>query len=240
MPKAFLIDTSRCTACRGCQVACKEWHDLPAVATRQRGTHQNPPDLNPFNYKLVRFKEEKIDGRVQWLFFPDQCRHCIDPPCKEAADAYVQEAIVVDKKTRAVLYTEKTGTLTIDQCEEVRNACPYNIPRRNAQTGRMTKCDMCIDRLQANLLPACVKTCCTGTMNFGERAEMIALARERLASVKKSYPQAQLLDPDNVGTIFLVTCPNNALPGRPKRQAEHFSRRDLLANLVSPLRRIAD
>ena len=38
MPKAFLIDTTRCTACRGCQLACKEWHDLPANATKQRGS----------------------------------------------------------------------------------------------------------------------------------------------------------------------------------------------------------
>ena len=57
MPKSFLIDTTRCTACRGCQVACKEWHDHPANATKQRGTHQNPPDLNPYNFKVVRFRE---------------------------------------------------------------------------------------------------------------------------------------------------------------------------------------
>ena len=57
MPKAFLIDTTRCTACRGCQLACKEWHDLPANATKQRGSHQNPPDLNPNNYKIGRFHE---------------------------------------------------------------------------------------------------------------------------------------------------------------------------------------
>ena len=49
MPKSFLIDTSRCTACRGCQMACKDWHNLPAIATKQTGTHQNPPDLNPNN-----------------------------------------------------------------------------------------------------------------------------------------------------------------------------------------------
>ena len=57
MPKAFLIDTTRCTACRGCQLACKEWHNLPANVTKQRGSHQNPPDLNPNNLKIVRFHE---------------------------------------------------------------------------------------------------------------------------------------------------------------------------------------
>ena len=76
MPKAFLIDTTRCTACRGCQVACKEWHDLPANSTKQRGSHQNPPDLNPRNLKIVRFHEHlDARGNVVWNFFPDQCRH---------------------------------------------------------------------------------------------------------------------------------------------------------------------
>ena len=149
MPKAFFIDTSRCIACRGCQVACKEWHGLPAVPTRQRGTHQNPPDLNPFNYKLVRFTEEKIDGKVEWLFFPDQCHHCLDPSCKGAADSIAPGAIVLDKKTGAVICTDKTANLTVDQCKEIQESCPYNIPRRNEKTGLLTKCDMCIDRLRA-------------------------------------------------------------------------------------------
>ena len=129
MSKSFLIDTSRCTACRGCQVACKEWHDLEANKTRQRGTHQNPPDLNPFNYKLVRFAEYKEDGRVIWYFFPDQCRHCLDPACKEAADNYVKDAIIKDDATGAVIFTERTRLLTPAQAREVTEYCPYNIPR---------------------------------------------------------------------------------------------------------------
>ena len=67
MPKAFLIDTTRCTACRGCQLACKEWHNLPANVTKQRGSHQNPPDLNPNNLKIVRFHEHLDEkGYVVW------------------------------------------------------------------------------------------------------------------------------------------------------------------------------
>jgi formate dehydrogenase iron-sulfur subunit len=207
MPKAFFIDTSRCTACRGCQVACKEWHGLPAVPTRQQGTHQNPPDLNAFNYKLVRFSEHKINGKVHWLFFPDQCRHCVDPFCKGVADGYVPGAVIVDEPSGAVIYTEKTMQLTGDQCEEIRDACPHNIPRRNDETGLLTKCDMCIDRIQANMLPVCVKTCCTGAMNFGKRQQMLDLSQKRLAELKKSYPQAELMDADDVGVIFLITQP---------------------------------
>jgi hypothetical protein len=60
--KAFFIDLSRCTACRGCQIACKEWNELPANATKQRGSHQNPPVLNPNNFKVVRFNEHLEKG----------------------------------------------------------------------------------------------------------------------------------------------------------------------------------
>ena len=99
MPKTFLVDTSRCTACRGCQVACKEWKDLPPNNTKQWGSHQNPPDLNAYNFKLVRFSEHLIDNVVRWYFFPDQCRHCLTPPCQATASA--PDAIIQDEATGA-------------------------------------------------------------------------------------------------------------------------------------------
>ena len=46
MPIARLIDVSKCTACRGCQVACKQWNGLPAEHTKQTGTYENPPELS--------------------------------------------------------------------------------------------------------------------------------------------------------------------------------------------------
>lgn len=238
MPKAIFVDTSRCTACRGCQVACKEWKGFPAVATRQRGSHQNPPDLTPFNYKLVRFNEHKIDGKVHWLFFPDQCRHCVLPACKEMADVYVEGAIMQDQATGIVYCTDESKKLTIDQCREVTEACPYNIPRRNVDTGALTKCDMCVDRVQAGLQPACVKTCCTGTMNFGERADMVALAQKSLETVKKTHPAAMLLDMDSVGVIFLITQPKKMYHKFVERQNGPLAKA-LFARLSTMSRRVA-
>lgn len=204
MPKSFFIDTSRCTACRGCQIACKEWHELPANKTKQVGTHQNPPDLNPNNYKLVRFSEHKRDGKVIWNFFPDQCRHCVDPPCKLTADMYVQNAITQDDATGAVLFTEATQYLGPGEVQDVIDACPYDIPRLDTGTGRLTKCTMCFSRIRQNMLPMCVKACPTGTMNFGERSKMLDMAKARLAALKKEYPNAMLLDEDSVNAVFLV------------------------------------
>jgi formate dehydrogenase iron-sulfur subunit len=206
MPKTILIDTSRCTACRGCQIACKEWHELPANKTYQVGwgSHQNPQDLNPNNYKLVRFSEHLENGVVRWNFFPDQCRHCEVAPCKETADMYMEGAILKDEETGAVLFTEKTRKFTKEVFEEIREACPYNIPRRNQSTGLMSKCTMCNDRIHNGMIPACVKACPTGTMMFGDREEMLKLAEQRLALLKKEWPKAQLADPEDVNVIYLL------------------------------------
>jgi len=242
MPKSFLIDTSRCTACRGCQIACKEWKGFPAVHTKQTGTHQNPPDLGPYNFKLVRFKEYKMKTRVEWLFFPEQCRHCLEPGCKAGADAIMEGAIIKDEATGAIIYTELTKKFTPQQAEDVRTMCPYNIPRWDPVAGGLTKCNMCIDRLQAGMVPACVKTCCTGTMNFGEREAMLKLGQERLAAVKKTHPKAMLLDPDDVNTIFLVTedrkLYHEFAEAKTPAPLPGMTRQELLAKAAKPLRNI--
>ena len=205
MPKAFLVDTTRCTACRGCQVACKEWHDLPANATKQRGTHQNPPDLNPYNYKIVRFHEHlNAAGDVVWNFFPDQCRHCLTPVCVDVADMAVPGAMVKDAKTGAVLATDKSAGLNAEDARAITEACPYNIPRYDATAKRIAKCDMCIDRVEAGLPPMCVKTCPTGAMVFDERDALLALAQQRLAAARERFPKAHLVDVEDVSVIYLL------------------------------------
>ena len=203
--KSFFVDTTRCSACHGCQVICKQWNDLPATRTKNRGSYQNPEDLSSSTFKLVRFNEVVSGGKLHWYFFPDQCRHCLVPPCKETAEGYVDGAIVLDKVTGAVLYTEKTKKLDASAFEEIKDACPYNIPRRNSATGMISKCTMCIDRVDNGLTPACVKACPTGAMNFGNRNAMLAQAIKRVAELKrKGFNKAQLLNSDSVRVIYLV------------------------------------
>lgn len=205
MSKAFFIDTTRCTACRGCQIACKEWKGLPVEKTLQRGTHQNPPDLSSSTIKLVRFNEHLVNNKVEWYFFPDQCRHCIEAPCKYTADnTGVDDAIIKNQDTGAIIYTEQSKKISKEQFEEIRDSCPYNIPRRDEKTGMLVKCNMCIDRVQNNLLPICVKTCPTSTMNFGDEKDMRKLADERLNLLKTEYPKAKLIDPGEVNVIYLI------------------------------------
>ncbi len=202
--KSFFIDTTKCTACRGCQVACKQWNQLPATKTKNWGSHQNPKDLSFVTYKLVRFSEVISDGELRWYFFPDQCRHCDEPPCKDVAEALgYKDAVRVDKATGAVLFNQKVK-IKPDDFNEIKDACPFNIPRYNPQKRVISKCTMCIDRISNRMVPACVKTCPTGAMNFGDRDKMLALAEKRLKEVKTKYSQAQLLNAEDVRTIYLV------------------------------------
>ncbi|MBE0557022.1 MAG: 4Fe-4S dicluster domain-containing protein [Proteobacteria bacterium] len=198
--KSFLIDTSACIACRSCQVACKSWNQNDGTITKNRGSRQNPQDLNGETYKLVRFREERNGGRVSRYFFSDQCRHCIDAPCKDAIDFSVKGGVIHDPATGAVVYTEKTRGVPI---KSVREQCPYDIPRQKAD-GTIVKCTMCIDRVSNGLVPACVKACPTGGLHFGDREQVIAAAQKRLAALKPKYPKAQLLDVDLVRAIYLV------------------------------------
>ncbi len=140
-----------------------------------------------------------------WNFFPDQCRHCTEPPCKVAADGHVKDAVVIDKKTGAVIFTERTKKISKDGFLQMKEYCPYNIPRRNEKTGIINKCDMCLERVEAGRLPMCVKTCPTGAMSFGEREEILVKARNRLFTVKKEFPDAALLDEDSVRVVYLIT-----------------------------------
>jgi formate dehydrogenase iron-sulfur subunit len=197
--KAFLIDTTLCTACRGCQIACKQWNQLPATKTTNWGSMQNPKDLSYDTYKLVRFQEHNgPENKPVWYFFPDQCRHCLEPPCEDTAGD--PSAIFTNPSTGAVIYTANTRAL---DAGEIRQSCPYDIPRQ-AKDGTIAKCDMCSDRVENGLEPACVKVCPTGAMNFGDREDIMKLAQKHLAAAQKKYPNAMLIDPDDIRTIYLV------------------------------------
>jgi formate dehydrogenase iron-sulfur subunit len=200
---AALVDVSKCTACRGCQVACKQWNENPAVTTAQVGTYQNPPDLSSLTYTIIRFKEQVVKGEVEWTFFKDQCRHCLEPPCKEAADMTVTGAIL-QHANGAVTFTEKTKNCDF---QEIRDACPYDIPRKDPATSIMYKCTFCNDRIDNGMIPACIKACPTGTLQFGLRDDILKMADTRLKVLKKTHPAARVIDKDDVSWIYVLHQP---------------------------------
>jgi formate dehydrogenase iron-sulfur subunit len=237
--KAFLVDTTRCIACRSCQVACKQWNQLGVEMTYQTGSHQNPADLSPTCYKLVRFNEFEERGRMKWYFFPDQCRHCIAPPCMGAAqDLGYDRAIVVDEDTGAVLFS-KTEKVKEKDFDVIREVCPFDIPRYDPVTGIMSKCTMCIDRVVNGLQPACVKACPTGAMAFGDWDEIVEEGFKRQNSLKSRFPRAQLLNAEDVRTVYLVVDESTAyweFAGGVRRSG--IDRRLALRRMMPPVRRL--
>jgi len=175
----------------------------PGTKTFQRGSHQNPEDLSFSTYKVVRFSEMEEEGTVKWYFFPDQCRHCLEPPCQSTAESAGSKAITKDEATGAVLYNPKVKVKAAD-FKTIRESCPYDIPRWNERTGGMTKCTMCFDRLREGMLPACVKTCPTGAMSFGDRKVILEKAEKRLAEVQVHQKEALLANAGDVRAVYLL------------------------------------
>ncbi len=186
---AMLYDSSKCTACRGCQVACKQWNDLPGTLTKNRGSYENPPDLSPYTWTRIRFIEKYEGRQMRWLFLAQGCMHCADAACVKVCPT-------------GALKHHPMGLVTLEQdlcngCGYCTQFCPFHIPRLLTDTltgtGKSFKCTFCMDRVTNGEKPACVKTCPPGAFSFGERNEMIAKGRERVLYLQRNgYPNANL------------------------------------------------
>lgn len=202
---AFFTDTSICTGCKSCEVACKQWNQQPAAKIQWSGdSYDNTRDLSWENWRHVKFVErfplkndkdrpsptnideilaEKPVGR--WLIQSDQCKHCEESPCHEACP------------TGAIMRNEWGGIYyQTDICMGCRMciaACPFGVPALNPDTGHSMKCAECYDRMRDGLTPACALACTTGAIQFGPREEMMQLARARLKMLhEKGHPEARL------------------------------------------------
>ncbi|MBN2284641.1 MAG: 4Fe-4S dicluster domain-containing protein [Deltaproteobacteria bacterium] len=225
--KVKLYDLSKCTGCRGCQLACKQWNQLPAKQTYNRGTYQNPPDLQPNTWMLIRFQEvSNGNGDVKWLFRKEACMHCTDAACVKVCPS-------------GALHYTKYGTVALDEkkcigCKECIFACPFNIPRYDPATDKVAKCDMCFSRIDNGLEPACVKACPTGALQFGDKDEMIKLAYQR---VKELGGDASVYGDKYVkGTHMIYVLPEKAglyegLPEKPRVPLSVLAWKDLLKPL---------
>ena len=176
MAKAMLYDGSKCMACRGCQVACKQWNLLPAEITENRGTYENPPDLTPYTFTRISFREEEAKGQHKWLFLKEQCMHCTDAGCIKVCP--------VDARAKNEFgFTEIDAEKCIG-CGLCVAGCPFNVPRIESKTLKATGCWFCLDRVVNEMEPACVKTCPSGAMKYGEYSEILAYAHDVIAESK--------------------------------------------------------
>ena len=168
--KAILVTPEICIGCRACQVACKSWNQLPASKTKNNGTYQNPPDLESNTFNIIRFAEvPSQENPVRWLFVSRRCMHCEDAGCVKICPS-------------GALYKTAEGAVAYDRdkcigCKLCSTGCPFDVPRYDKE-GKVSKCHLCFDRIAANMTPSCVKTCPTGALKYGDRAELIAEAKK--------------------------------------------------------------
>ena len=197
MAKGFMVDVTKCIGCRGCQVACKRYHDLgpndddikatigKTLVHRENWT--SPADKDADTWLLIEFQSITDDnGDFMWRFIRTGCRHCENPGCVPACPA---GAITRDATTGAVT-TDAGKCIGCESCTigkglegYIELGCPFNVPRYGSkdvggETKKvMAKCAMCLDRLRKGQDPACVQTCPTGALTFGDKATMLANAK---------------------------------------------------------------
>ncbi len=148
MPQfGFFIDLSRCIGCQACVIACKQWHDIPPGPAKWMRVYQ---------WEKGSFPDVKIH------VLPLPCFHCEKPICIKACP---NRAIYKENKYGAVLVES-------DKCQGSRkcwHVCPYGAPQYEGDEPdlKMSKCNMCIDRLKDGLQPICILSCSMRALEFG-------------------------------------------------------------------------
>jgi len=195
---AKLIDVSKCIGCKACQVACNEWNDIRDTIGHNVGVYDNPADLSPDSWTVMRFTEYEEQGRLEWLIRKDGCMHCADPGCLKACPA---PGAIVQYSNGIVDFIEEHCI----GCGSCVTGCPFDVPRISKQDNKAYKCTLCSDRVSVGQEPACVKTCPTGAITFGSKADMIEHAAERVVDLKeRGYEHAGLYDPAGVGGTHVM------------------------------------
>ncbi|HKF76244.1 MAG TPA: 4Fe-4S dicluster domain-containing protein [Candidatus Dormibacteraeota bacterium] len=200
----FFTDTSICIGCKACEVACKEWNQLPADGLDFLGlSYDNTGALGADTWRHVAFVEQRRGDDVRWLMSSDVCKHCTRAACLDVCP------------TGAIFRTE-FGTVVVQDdvcngCGYCIPACPFGVIARREPDGRAFKCTMCYDRLKGGLEPACATACPTRSIQFGPLEEMQERARTRLGQLRaEGQEDARLyLESDSGGvqgggSIFLL------------------------------------
>jgi len=154
MPQyGFFVDLSRCIGCNVCVIACKQWHDISPGPRKW---------IRVYQWEKGTFPNTRIH------ILPIMCYHCENPVCIKACP---NSAIYKEEKYGAVLVDS-------DKCKGTRKcwlACPYSAPQfEGDESGTMmSKCTMCIDRLEQGLKPICVLSCSMRALEFGPFDDLV-------------------------------------------------------------------
>ncbi|GAC1437867.1 MAG: 4Fe-4S dicluster domain-containing protein [Solirubrobacteraceae bacterium] len=219
----FFTDTSLCIGCKACEVACKEWNEVPQDGLEFSGmSFDNTQGLGADSWRHVAFIEQQVQlaeqqsnlGREEeaegfrWLMSSDVCKHCTHAAC-------------LDVCPTGALFRTEFGTVVVQQdvcngCGYCVPACPFGVidqrPKASPQgDGLVHKCTLCYDRLTDGLEPACAKACPTNSIQFGELDELRERAGGRVEQLHEAgVPEARLYGEDpsdgvgGFGAFFLL------------------------------------
>ena len=185
----FFTDTSICIGCKACEVACKEWNDVPDDGLNFLGTsYDNTGGLSADTWRHVAFIEQSVpaapsapgeaaDG-VRWLMSSDVCKHCTHAAC-------------LDVCPTGALFRTEFETVVVQQdicngCGYCVPACPFGVIDRREADGRVWKCTLCYDRLKSDLKPACATACPTQSIQFGPLDELRERAAHRVGVLREA------------------------------------------------------
>ncbi len=200
----FFTDATLCIGCKACEVACKEWNDVPhdGFVWRPRASYDHTGELGHSTWRHVKFVERDRDGLPSWDFSSDVCKHCEHAGCLEACP------------TGSIVRTEFGGVFVqpdiCNGCGYCVVSCPFGVIDRRPDDGRAFKCTFCYDRQKAGLKPACATACPTDSIQFGDLDELRARADARVVQLAaRGVTDASIYDPraSSVGgthAIFLV------------------------------------
>jgi formate dehydrogenase iron-sulfur subunit len=192
-PTGFFTDTTVCIGCKACEVACKQWNQLPSDGFNWSGnSYDNTAELSATTWRHVKFIEQFSDGSAtnepalnRWLMMSDHCKHCLAAPCHQACPT---GAIIQNEFENVYIQAD-----ICNGCSCCVAACPFGVITRSSMGGHSHKCTLCYDRQRDGLEPACAKACPTQSIHFGPIDELRQQARKRVEELhRRGVSQAYL------------------------------------------------